>query len=119
MLAQVPEYPVIPEKIDDEASDALPETSPYQEDGSLEVCQPCIAFLIYVCFLFSFRWVSWCVFLCLVNTEFECASKNLSDLTKLIKVEFFSFEVFDKWDSINSWKFYVISLIHITFRLLD
>jgi hypothetical protein len=54
MLAQVPEYPVIPEKIDDEASDALPETSPYQEDGSLEVCQPCIAFLIYVCFLFSF-----------------------------------------------------------------
>lgn len=59
------------------------------------------------------------MFLCLVNTEFECASKNLSDLTKLIKVEFFSFEVFDKWDSINSWKFYVISLIHITFRLLD
>ncbi|KAL9353203.1 hypothetical protein Peur_055883 [Populus x canadensis] len=37
MLAQVPEYPVIPEKIDDEASDALPETSPYQEDGSLEI----------------------------------------------------------------------------------
>ncbi|XP_011042379.1 PREDICTED: coilin-like isoform X3 [Populus euphratica] len=37
MLVQVPEYPVIPEKIDDEASDALPETSPYQEDGSLEI----------------------------------------------------------------------------------
>ncbi|XP_052312844.1 coilin isoform X5 [Populus trichocarpa] len=37
MLAQVPEYPVIPEKIDDEASDALPETSPYQDDGSLEI----------------------------------------------------------------------------------
>ncbi|KAG6759045.1 hypothetical protein POTOM_035510 [Populus tomentosa] len=37
MLVQVPEYPVIPEKIDDEASDALPEISPYQEDGSLEI----------------------------------------------------------------------------------
>ncbi|CAK7332515.1 unnamed protein product [Dovyalis caffra] len=37
MLVQVPEYPVIPEKIDDEASAAPPETSPYGEDGSLEV----------------------------------------------------------------------------------
>ncbi|KAJ6719658.1 COILIN P80 [Salix purpurea] len=37
MLVQVPEYPVIPEKIDDEASTALPETSSYQEDGSLEI----------------------------------------------------------------------------------
>jgi coilin len=37
MLVQVPGYPVVPEKIDDEASAALPETSPYGEDGSLEV----------------------------------------------------------------------------------
>lgn len=49
-LVQVPEYPVIPEKIDDEASTALPETSSYQEDGSLEVCLLRIAFLTYVCF---------------------------------------------------------------------
>jgi len=37
ILVQVPGYPVVPEKIDDEASAALPETSPYGEDGSLEV----------------------------------------------------------------------------------
>ncbi|XP_052311463.1 coilin isoform X4 [Populus trichocarpa] len=37
ILVQVPGYPVVPEKIDDEASAALPETSPYGEDGSLEI----------------------------------------------------------------------------------
>ncbi|KAJ6903876.1 hypothetical protein NC651_021138 [Populus alba x Populus x berolinensis] len=37
MLVQVPGYPVVPERIDDEASAALPETSPYGEDGSLEI----------------------------------------------------------------------------------
>ncbi|KAJ6351541.1 hypothetical protein OIU78_007458 [Salix suchowensis] len=36
ILFQVPGYPVVPEKIDDEASAALPETTPYGEDGSLE-----------------------------------------------------------------------------------
>ncbi|KAJ6430378.1 hypothetical protein OIU84_021725 [Salix udensis] len=37
ILFQVPGYPVVPEKIDDEASAALPETTPYGEDGSLEI----------------------------------------------------------------------------------
>ncbi|XP_011034044.1 PREDICTED: coilin isoform X2 [Populus euphratica] len=37
ILVQVPGYPVVPEKTDDEASAALPETSPYGEDGSLEI----------------------------------------------------------------------------------
>ncbi|XP_061984827.1 coilin isoform X2 [Populus nigra] len=37
ILVQVPGYPVVPEKIDDETSAALPETSPYGEDGSLEI----------------------------------------------------------------------------------
>ena len=70
MLVQVPEYPVILEKIDDEASTALPETSSYQEDGSLEVCLLRIAFLTYVCFHLG-GWgcvhivVSMCVFLCI------------------------------------------------------
>ncbi|KAJ8758892.1 hypothetical protein K2173_002671 [Erythroxylum novogranatense] len=38
LLVPVPEYPIFPEKkIDDDASDKLPETSIYAEDGSLEI----------------------------------------------------------------------------------
>lgn len=37
MLLPVPEYPVIPEKFNEDASDSQPDNSIYNEDGSLEI----------------------------------------------------------------------------------
>lgn len=55
MLTQVPEYPVIREKLNEDASAPQPDNSIYNEDGSLQVLTLCnISYIVFLHFLCHF-----------------------------------------------------------------